>query len=127
MCFCARFNDFGGFLVEFGGSIDAVKLVHLSGLVNCNIYLKDAWSKWGCRLEWHEICVVITSASNTILLPEGGSSEYSIPGYGANSSEIVFSDFLNPLHLSSGQELRLWHLHDLQNLYESDNWRKNMR
>ena len=51
----------------------------------------------------------------------GQSSRYSIPGYGPQSSEIVFSGFPNPLHLSSGQELRMWYEEDLKNDSESDN------
>ena len=57
----------------------------------------------------------LTDASNTILLPMSQSSRYIIPGYDAQSSEIIFSGFPNPLHLSSGQELRMWYEEDLKN------------
>ncbi|XP_068713880.1 uncharacterized protein [Montipora foliosa] len=122
VCFGVRDDQFGRFDVEVGGSLDAVKLVHLSGLVNCNINRNDRSSKWGCNPESQKIKVFITNASNTVLLPHMGISlGYTIPGYGPNSSEIVFSDFPNPLHLSSGQELRLWHSQDLRNYHEKDN------
>ena len=108
MCFGVRDDQFGRFEVEVGGSVDAVKLVHLSGLVNCDINQND-------KLQF--IRVVMTTTSNTVLLPHAGvNSKYTIPGYGPNSSEIVFRDFPNPLHLSSAQDLRLWHLHDLNNI-----------
>ena len=114
MCFGVRDDQFGRFDVEVGGSLDAVKLVHLSGLVNCNINQNNKSSKWGCRPDTRKIHVVITNTSNIVLLPHAGiNSPYTIPEYGPNSSEIVFSDFPNPLYLSSGQDLRLWHLHDL--------------
>ena len=32
---------------------------------------------------------------------------YSIPGYNSHSNEIAFSGFVSPLHLPSGQVLRL--------------------
>ena len=51
----------------------------------------------------------------------GQSSGYTVPGYDAQSSEIIFSDFPNPLHLSSDQELRLWYEEDLKNYTEIDN------
>ena len=49
------------------------------------------------------------------------SHYYTIPGYDAQSSEIVFNDFPNPLHLSSDEELRLWYGEDLKDYAESDN------
>lgn len=116
VCFGARNDQFGRFEVEVGGSLDAVKLVHLSGLVNCNINRNNKSSKWGCSPYSKKIQVVITNTSNTVLLPHAGVNlKYAIPGYGPNSSEIVFSDFPNPLPLSSGQDLRLWHLYGLNN------------
>ena len=62
---------------------------------------------------WCSTSVVLTDESNTILLPMGQRYYYTIPGYDAQSSEIVFSDFPNPLHLSSDRELRLWYGEDL--------------
>ena len=35
------------------------------------------------------------------------SQTYIIPGYDSHSNEIAFSGFSSPLHLPSGQELRL--------------------
>ena len=79
---------------------------------------------WGCGppLSILDIAVIFTDASNTILLSIGQSSRYTISGYDAQSSEIVFSDFLTPLFLAPGQELRLWYMDDDFNNYtESDN------
>ena len=120
MCFGAKDNQFGRFRVEFGGSIEAVKLVHLSGQVSCSQHA-NFWSKWGCSAKKNIIFVFLTDASNAILLPMSQNSRYTIPGYDAQSSEIVFSGFPNPLHLSSGQELRMWYEEDLKNDSEFDN------
>ena len=51
----------------------------------------------------------------------GQSSRYTIPGYDAQSSEIIFSGFPNPLHLSSDGEFRLWYWEDLRDKSENDN------
>ena len=51
----------------------------------------------------------------------GQRSPYTLPGYDAQSSEIVFSGFPNPLHLSSDEELRLWYWEDLIDQSEQDN------
>ena len=122
MCFGAKDNRFGRFQVEFSGSIEAVKLVHLHGLVTCNKQKPNLWTKWGCGGSGQQfIRILITNASNTILLPMGKTSSYTVSGYDSNSTEIVFNGFPLPLHLSSGQELRLWYDEDLQNHTEGDN------
>ena len=122
MCFGARDNQFGRFRVEVGGSIQAVKLVHVSGAVNC-YFPRNASSKWGCDLPnvRQEISVLLTDTSNTILLPMSQRFSYTIPGYDAQSSEIVLSGFPNPLHLSPDKELRLWYGEDLRDRSEHDN------
>ncbi|XP_015760564.1 PREDICTED: uncharacterized protein LOC107339768 isoform X2 [Acropora digitifera] len=124
VCFGAKDNQFGRFRVEVGGSIQAVKLVHVSGAVNC-YFPRNASSKWGCDLQnvKQYIFVLLTDTSNTILLPMGQShgSRYTLPGYDAQSSEIIFTGFPNPLYLSSGQELRVWYEEDLKDQSEHDN------
>ena len=66
--------------------------------------------------------VFLTDEYNIILLPMDHSSRYTIPGYDARSSEIVFSDFPTPFYLSSGQELRrMWYEEDLNDRTESHN------
>ncbi|XP_015760572.1 PREDICTED: uncharacterized protein LOC107339771 isoform X3 [Acropora digitifera] len=122
VCFGAKDNQFGRFQVEVGGSIQAVKMVHLSGQVTCDVE-SNAWSKWGCARPdlVQYIIVVLTDESNTILLPMGQRYYYTIPGYDAQSSEIVFSGFPNPLHLSSDRELRLWYGEDLVDGGEHNN------
>ena len=125
MCFGAKDNQFGRFQVEVGGSIQAVKLVNLSGQVTCARGRVEAWSKWGCGLPRSvgHISVFLTDEYDFIVLPMGQSSPkaYTIPGYDAQSSEIIFSGFPKPLPLSSGQELRLWYGEDLRGVSEIDN------
>ena len=117
MCFGAKDNQFGHFQVEFGGSIEAVKLFHLYGLVTCG----SGWMKWGCK-SWSEgLRIFVTNASDSILLPMWKTSAYKLPGYHSNSTDVVFSDFPSPLQLSSGQELRLWFSLDYHNFEESNN------
>ena len=117
MCFGAKNNMFGRFEVEFSGSINAVKLVHLNGKVSCG----KAWAKWGCFPGREKLRVFITDASNTIILPRAEGRFYRIPGYNSSSSEIIITDFQNPLYLSSGHDLRLWFGADLFDYDEDDN------
>ena len=110
MCFGAKNNTFGRFEVEFSGSINAVKLVHLNGMVSC---AGNSGAKWACRKAGKILRVFITDASNTIIVPRAQDRSYKIPGYNSSSSEIIITDIPNPLYLSSGQDLRLWFGYDL--------------
>ena len=118
VCFGAKKNQFGRFNVsDVSGSVDAVKLVHVSGSVRCGY---GRWSKWGCAGSPH-LSTLITTSKNVILLPESKTPRYKISGYDRDSKEIVFEDLSNPLLLSSGQELRLWYAEDWLDQSESDN------
>ena len=117
MCFGAKNNTFGRFKVEFSGSINAVKLVHLNGTMSCAV---NSGAKWACRPAKKKLRVFITDASNTTILPRSKNGSYMIPGYNSSSSEIIITDFQNPLYLSSGQDLRLWFGNDLFDHNEED-------
>lgn len=122
VCFGVRHDQFGSFEVAIGGSVNAVKLVHVFGEVTCiSIEGASARSKFGCRKSSSEIHTFITSANNDILLPEGQDFRYTLPGYHPDSTEIVFTDISTPLRLSSGQQLRIWYEEDLRNENEGDN------
>ena len=119
VCFGAKNYTFGRFKVEFSGSINAVKLVHLNGKVSC----RNSWAKWSCQPGKDKLRVFITDASNTIILPNYRTIDnwYKIPGYNSSSSEIIITDIPNPLYLSSGQDLRLWFGNDLFDHNEDNN------
>ncbi|KAL9960073.1 hypothetical protein ACROYT_G033477 [Oculina patagonica] len=124
VCFGAKGDQFGKFSVPSGGSLLAIKLVHLHGYVSCNTRGVSNWSYWGCG-KGH-VDVTITTSANHLLLPpsqfDAGSAKKSqIPGYNSLSPELVLSVFSSPLTVTSGQELRLWFGEDLANSSESDN------
>ncbi|XP_044182906.1 uncharacterized protein LOC122963505 [Acropora millepora] len=120
VCFGAKDNQYGTFVVEVGGHLDAVKLVHLHGKVSCNVS-KDQWSNWGCGTR--RLYVLLTNSSNNILIPKVAVSgqKYKIQGYNSNSPEIIWKNFSTPIRFTSQQELRLWHGKDLVNKEEGDN------
>ncbi|KAL9970921.1 hypothetical protein ACROYT_G023381 [Oculina patagonica] len=122
VCFGAKDNQFGRFEIETGGSVNAVKLVHLSGSVVCNVDVDaDEWSRFGCRKTTQEIQTVIANSEDFILLPESQEPYYTLPGHNADSKEVVFTEISNPLQLSSGQELRIWYGEDLENHSDGNN------
>ena len=123
VCFGAKDNQFGRFEIETGGSVNALKLVHVSGRVTCNVNAvgDEAWSRFGCNKAYRQLFTVITTSDDVILLPESQESLHTLPGYYADSKEIAFTDISTPLLLSFGQELRIWYGEDLTNSTERDN------
>lgn len=127
MCFGARDHQFGKFNVSSkGGSLGAIKLVHLYGYVSCNTRHPSGWSYWGCGSG--SVDVAITTSSNHILLPPSkfvihySISKWSnIPGYTSLSRELILTVFSHPHRVSSRQELRLWYGEDLFGYTEEDN------
>lgn len=128
VCFGAKNHQFGRFRVRSGGRLATVKLVHLYGYVTCDTRHISYWSYWGCGSYYSgdKINVVITTASNHVLLPPGqfivhhGAKWSKLPGYTSVSPELVLS-FFHPYSVHSGQELRLWYGEDLMNAGEADN------
>ena len=112
VCFGTKDNQFGTFVVEVGGHIDAVKLVHLHGKVSCDVS-RNRLSNWGCGGE--SLMVFLTNSSDDILIPKvvGGGRKYNIKGYRSNSPEIIWKNFTTPIRFTSEQELRLRHGKDL--------------
>jgi len=129
VCFGAKNNQFGRFFIHSvsGAKLAAVKLVHLYGYVTCDTRHISYWSYWGCGAYYSgdKIAVVITTATNHVLLPPSqfivSHFQWSkIPGYTSVSSELALS-FFNPYSVQSGQEFRLWYGEDLKNASEGDN------
>ena len=129
VCFGAKDNKFGKFSVPSGGSLLAIKLVHVHGYVTCDKNKVYHWSYWGCGAHGslsNHVDVVITTSTNSVLLPpstfiSSGTKWSKIPGYKSLSPELVLSVFSSPLTVTSGQVLRLWYGEDLVNSSESDN------
>ena len=46
---------------------------------------------------------------------------YSLPGYHHNSTELVFRNLVNPLSISSNQEMQIWYGQDWGDGREKDN------
>ena len=130
VCFGARNNQFGKFLVRSSGQVASLKLVHVYGFVSCLKGVVTHWSYWGCghySSAKNQVDIVVTNSAGRVLLPSsqfitGKSAMWSlIPGYNSLSPELVLSAFSNPPSVTRGQELRLWYGEDLMNTWEADN------
>jgi len=128
VCFGARNHQFGKFYVP-GGTLAAIKLVHLYGYVSCHTVSSSSWSYWGCGsdpvVKGHVNVVVATSARHILFPPNqfiASDRKWSkIPGYNSLSPELVLSVFSHPHKVTSGQELRLWYGEDFADDSEGDN------
>ena len=108
VCFGAKDDQFGSFEVKIGGSVNSMKLVHVSGEVTCSVSVEG--SKFGCQKSFPELYTFITTSNDDILLPEIDEIlfTYTLQGYHPDSTEIVFTNISTTLRLSSGQPLRIW-------------------
>ena len=97
MCFGAKDNSYGSFQLKKQGFISAIRLVHRSGYVTCDIHM-DAASNWGCTKHGYrnigEIMIYVTDELDRIVLPANRKLEffYYQPGYHSNTKELVLAD-----------------------------------
>ena len=67
---------------------------------------------------------IITDANKKAILPPAEDLKrhsYSLPGYHHNSTELVFRNLVNPLSVSSNQEMQIWYGQDWIDRGEEDN------
>ena len=134
VCFGARDNQYGAFLIPKSGRLKAMKLIYKSGGVTCNPYFSTTF--WGCRHEEYgnnALLTVITDANKKTVMPpveflktsseRCGSKKdfYSLDGTTHSSPELVFPDLSIPLSVSRDQELQIWYTHDLIDCTEDNN------
>ena len=130
VCFGVNNDSFGTFEIHKPGDIYRLKLVHRSGYVTC-AFPKTFYTKWGCGVEQlsKKLNVHITDEKDTRIFPANVSGSlvlnpyflYTLLGFDANSTEIVFDSTPTPLSVVAGQKFRIWYGEDLANKGERDN------
>ncbi|PFX17043.1 uncharacterized protein LOC111341409 [Stylophora pistillata] len=129
VCFSARGNQFATVTMPFTGKLAAMKLIHRYGYVTCHRHNPVGWSHWGCGHLKDYVNVVITTSRNIIILPPDQFLKFNhqagkwskVPGYGADSHELILSFFTSPRSVRRGQQLRVWYGEDLMGWTEGDN------
>lgn len=134
VCFSAKGNQFGKFIVKAEGFLSALKLDHVSGGVTCNkSATPKSHSKWGCSpshsfIGKDSLNTLITTATNEVVFPKEDELTHDMPNYwyhqeqfDADSSVLVFKRFHDPLYVTALQELRIWYGEDLADANENDN------
>nr|XP_058964907.1 uncharacterized protein LOC131791577 [Pocillopora verrucosa] len=130
ICFGAKDNQYGSFNMTKSGRMKTMKLIYRSGSVRCND--KTISSYWGCTNVVHgeNLMTIITDGNKKAILPPAGDLKghsgikenfYSLPGYHHNSTELVFRNLVNPLSVSSNQEMQIWYGQDWIDSGEEDN------
>ena len=128
VCFGARDNRYGAFLITKSGLVKTMKLVHKSGSLKC--YNGPA-SYWGCT-NVHSygnngLLTIITNTKRDAVLPSAGDLKanyhhfYYLNGITHTSPELVFPDQPNKVLVSRSQELQIWYGQDLIDHSEENN------
>lgn len=55
MCYGAKDNSFGKFIMQRGGSLYQLTLEHVSGYVSCDVTNVKAKSNWGCGIGFKSV------------------------------------------------------------------------
>ena len=64
----------------------------------------------------------MTKATNEVIFPKNYHSRYyDLPGYHANSPELVFDGLSTPLRVAARDEYRIWFQEDFVHKSEHDN------
>ena len=137
MCFGTRDDMYGSFTIKQAGSIGALKLVHLYGILLCNMRWSRELTLWGCPSPVYGNKTLMTVISYpkqlSVLLPRQNSTQmgdpgfcarelsYKLNGFNDTSPEIIFNTSLEPLSVSLGQEYWIWYGQDMANCSENNN------
>ncbi|KAL9958398.1 hypothetical protein ACROYT_G035404 [Oculina patagonica] len=132
VCFGARGNQYGAFNITKSGRLKTIKLVHISGSVQCSPHYSASY--WGCRNSEaygnNGLLTIITNANKESVLPPAGDLQtgcgnkkhfYNLDGTHHTSPELVFADLSIPLSVSRNQELQIWYGQDLIDCTEDNN------
>ena len=134
VCYAATGNKFGAFTLTKEGLLTGLKLVHVSGTVNCDSIPASA-SLWGCSnhpgyptMRLKDVFTVITDQENRVIFPTNFHfnkaevwSGFSVLGVNAASTrKLVYTDFANSKYFDH-QQLRIWFTEDLYKNYDADN------
>ncbi len=126
VCFGARGNQYGRFTYGRNIFVSQFMFVHRSGTVSCAKSSKNNYSYWGCNPTSGSLAAVLTDQQNKILAPAASKVNskhgwYTLAGYTASSSILVFCAPKKPHCVFANTELRLWYGEDLRGYTENDN------
>lgn len=97
----------------------SVKLVHVAGYIKCQQHKEGSY--WGCHT-LKRFTTYITNEKNEVIFPDyNGRVTYSLPGYHANSTKVVYRVLKPPVRVDAGEEFRIWHRQDLFDSSEENN------
>lgn len=134
VCFGAKDDSYGRFVIKESGLINTFKLIHLNGSLTC--HSSSVASFWGCltdsvAVQLKYLHTIITFKNKTALpLADfvrgrwhcgGQYYKYVLEGFHANSAELVFKQLYPKLNVSAGQEFQIWYGEDWKNCWEGDN------
>ncbi|XP_022780157.1 uncharacterized protein LOC111321515 [Stylophora pistillata] len=124
VCFGTKDNLYGSSNMTMSGRVKTMKLIYRSGSVKCNPTYAACY--WGCTHPEFggKLMTIITDADKKLVFPPAKdlkSYTYSLPGYHLYSTELVFRHLIDPLSVSSNQEMQIWYGQDWKDTSEGNN------
>ena len=118
ICYGAKDDTPGRFKMFDEGLLVGVKLVHVSGHVNCNSKREGGQSRWGCGGHRY-VATTITDSFRGHIFPDQSKIHQGVDV--DKSKDLVFINREDPIYVSSGMELQVWYTEDLKDAAEVDN------
>ena len=118
VCFHGNNDAFGVVMLKKTGFLKALKLVYLSGGIQCSASEKA--SNWGCA-DQTKLNVFVTDEKKEVIFPPrnevtlAGGNWYTLPGTISTASDLVFKNFCYPTYVRSMDHLQVWWGEDLIN------------
>ena len=132
VCFGARDDTYGAFIVTKTGVVKAMKLVHRNGSIICHPDHPSTF--WSCsNVDYYAsntFMTIITNANREALLPSSENMKtqcndkkefYILDGVNQRSPELILGNLSRPLNLLKDQQLQIWYGQDLIDCSEGNN------
>eukprot|EP00794_Sanderia_malayensis_P009994 gene9994-11015_t len=121
VCYGAKGNSFGVFLVSKTTRAYQIKIEHITGSLTCN---RRNYGYFRCSN--HAFEVHVTDVGNRVIVPAAPVQYYKKPWYRLNGNDkaaksVVLSTGLNPYTFLKHKTYRVWYGEDLFNFTEHDN------
>lgn len=121
-------NQAGIFTVKTTGLLYSIKLVRKSGEFTYKTETVKKTSYWGRWTPSTSIRIIITRSNREQLLPTKDKiiihkihgKYYKLAGFTTISPYIAIHSILDPVDVTEGDELQIWHLDEGKNQYTAD-------
>ena len=119
ICYGAKDDTYGEYIVKESGFIQRLTLKHVSGEVSCYADQPHTFSYWGCSdLFAGKLNVHLALHKDVLIFPGHDVTFdeyffYRLPGKTENSNEITFVETFKRVFVNKGEKIQIWYGEDL--------------